>query len=72
MLHKSAHNLPIKKLNDLIDMDQFSLSYFKIDDAIAAIQLAGQGAGLCKTDIVDAFKLIPINDFPLLVRSRET
>jgi hypothetical protein len=32
----------------------------KVDDAISTIKKCGEGAVLCKTDIVDAFKLIPI------------
>ncbi len=46
-------------INELIDKDTFSLSYVKLDDAIRSIQEKGQGALLCKTDITDAFKLIP-------------
>ena len=48
-------------LNDLIDKDDFSLSYVKIDDAIKIINSLGSKAWLCKTDIVDAFKLMPIH-----------
>ena len=47
-------------LNQLIDKEDFSLSYVRIDDAIDAIKSAGRGAWLNKTDIVDAFKLIPV------------
>jgi len=47
-------------LNDLIDKDECSLSYVKIDDAIKIIQKYGRGSLLCKTDISDAFKLCPI------------
>jgi hypothetical protein len=47
-------------LNELIDKDNYSLSYVTIDDAIEMIKSLGQGAWLCKTDITDAFKLIPI------------
>lgn len=48
-------------INDLIDKDQCSLTYVRIDDAIKLIQSIGPGAVLCKTDISDAFKLIPIH-----------
>ena len=47
-------------INDLIDKEQCSLSYVTIDDAIAIIQEYGENSLLCKTDICDAFKLIPI------------
>ena len=48
-------------LNDLIDKELFSLSYVRIDDAISIIRQFGQGTILSKTDIKDAFKLIPIH-----------
>lgn len=48
-------------LNSLIDKDKYSLSYVRIDDAIDIIKLLGQGAKLCKVDIADAFKQIPID-----------
>jgi hypothetical protein len=47
-------------LNELVDKAAFSVSYVKIDDAIRIIKTLGQGAVLTKTDIVDAFKLLPI------------
>ena len=47
-------------INDLIDKDQCSLSYVRIDDAIQIIQSYGKGAIMCKADISDAFKQIPI------------
>lgn len=56
-LHNSNVN---PSINDLIDKDEFSLSYVRIDDAIRIIVEKGRGAQLCKTDIVDAFKLMPI------------
>ena len=49
-----------KSLNELINKDNYSLSYVRIDDAIQAITRYGRDAGLCKCDIVDAFKLCPI------------
>lgn len=48
-------------LNELIPKENFSLSYVKIDDAIKVIQEFGSASWLCKTDIVDAFKLLPIH-----------
>ncbi len=47
-------------MNDLIDKEQCSLSYVKIDDAIRAIKDMGKGAKMCKLDIKNAFKIMPI------------
>jgi hypothetical protein len=47
-------------INDLIDKDEFSLSYVRIDDAIAIIKKLGHSSSMCKTDITAAFRLIPI------------
>ena len=48
-------------LNDLIAKEEFSLSYVKIDDAISIINTLGPGVLMCKTDIKDAFKQVPIH-----------
>ncbi|XP_046379865.2 uncharacterized protein LOC124151441 [Haliotis rufescens] len=48
-------------LNSLIDKEQYPLVYVKLDDAIQIIKHLGRHAYLCKADIVDAFKLIPIH-----------
>ena len=48
-------------LNELINTEEYSLSYVKLDDVIHGILDRGQGSWLCKTDIVDAFKQIPIH-----------
>ena len=48
-------------LNNLIDKEDFSLSYVTIDEAITTIKRTGVGCCLLKTDISDAFKLIPIH-----------
>ena len=48
-------------LNELINKEEYSLSYVKFDYAIQGILDRGQGSWLCKTDIVDAFKQIPIH-----------
>jgi hypothetical protein len=48
-------------LNDLIDKELFSLTYVKLDHAISIIRNMGPGTILNKTDIKDAFKLIPIH-----------
>ena len=47
-------------LNDLIDKEQFSLRYVKLDDAISVIKTLGHGTKLCKFDIANAFKLCPM------------
>jgi len=48
-------------LNELVNKQDFSLQYVTIDDAINVIKPLGRGSWLCKTDITDAFKLIPIH-----------
>ena len=57
----SPHDDPShSSINGLIDKESCSLTYVKLDDAIKAIQHCGQGALLCKMDIADAFKQLPI------------
>ena len=46
-------------LNSLIDKDEYSLSYVKLDDAIAKIREYGKHSTLCKLDVVDAYRNIP-------------
>lgn len=48
-------------LNELINKEDFSLQYVTIDHAVRIIQSLGKGSWLCKADIMDAFKLIPIH-----------
>ncbi len=48
-------------LNSTIDKETFSLKYVKLDDAIFILNQLGKSSMLCKTDIVDAFKLVPIS-----------
>lgn len=48
-------------LNSLIDKNKYSLSYVRVDDAVNIIKRLGPGTWLSKTDITDAFKLIPIH-----------
>lgn len=58
----SPHDCPdTPSLNDLIVKEEFSLSYVRIDDAIAIIKRLGPGSWLSKTDMVDAFKQVPIH-----------
>jgi len=49
-----------QSVNDMIDKDMCSLSYVRIDDAINIIKQLGKNTTMCKTEISDAFKLIPI------------
>ena len=56
--HNDSEN---HSLNDLINKEEFSLQYVTLDNAIQIIKQKGQGSWLCKVDISDAFKLIPIH-----------
>ena len=49
-------------LNQLINKEEFCLSYVKIGNAIKIIRDQGEGALMCKADIKDTFKLIPIKE----------
>ncbi|XP_021362995.1 uncharacterized protein LOC110456530 [Mizuhopecten yessoensis] len=44
----------------IMDKESCSLSYVRIDDAIRKLQELGKGTTMCKTDISDAFKIIPV------------
>ncbi|XP_061162686.1 uncharacterized protein LOC133171907 [Saccostrea echinata] len=55
--HDNEHHASV---NSMIDKENCSLSYVKIDDAIRIIQTLGRGTTMCKTDISDAFKLVPV------------
>ncbi|XP_063312611.1 uncharacterized protein LOC134612189 [Pelobates fuscus] len=57
----APHASATPSLNSLIPSEEFSLQYATIDNAIMAILSAGIGAWLSKTDIVNAFKLLPIH-----------
>jgi hypothetical protein len=48
-------------LNDLIDKECYSLTYVKIDQAVQIIREFGKNTIMNKTDIKDAFKLLPIH-----------
>ena len=57
----APHNDPDHtSLNDLIAKEDFSLTYTKLDEAISIIQELGPRSWLCKTDLVDAFKQVPV------------
>ncbi len=53
----SPHNSPFS----LIPLEEFSLHYHDIDQAITLIKNAGRGAWLAKVDITSAFKVMPIH-----------
>jgi len=55
------HTGPTPSINSLIPSEPFSLHYSTVDNAIKLIKLAGQGAWLSKTDIVDALKTLTLN-----------
>lgn len=65
------HHLSYPKctsINDGISSENSSVHYATIQDAIQFIKLAGPGCFLAKTDIKNAFRIIPINpcDYHLL------
>lgn len=47
--------------NSLIPLDEFSLKYHGVDQAIDMIKIMGQGAWLAKLDITSAFKMMLIH-----------
>ncbi len=53
-------NLLHPSLNDLIDRDEYSLTYVTIDHAIRITRRLGKGSRFCKADIQDAFKQVPV------------
>ena len=55
-------------INDGIPPEQCSVQYQSVDDAVCIIKKYGKGALMAKTDIEQAFKIIPIHpsDFELL------
>ena len=52
---------PGGSVNDGIDINDFPLSYSRVDDAIDFIMHEGRGTLLAKVDIRDAYRLIPIH-----------
>ena len=57
----APHKEDTDSINDLIHKEDCSLSYVTIDSAIRIIMNLGPGALLCKFDITDAFKQVPLN-----------
>ena len=47
-------------INDYLDLLTYSLSYCTIDHAYTIINKLGPGALLSKTDLKDAFRLMPV------------
>ena len=69
--YRLIHHLSFPKgssINDNISDEFTSVSYANIQDAIRNIKLAGRGCHLAKTDIKNAFRIIPISpkDYHLL------
>ena len=65
------HHLSFPKgssLNDGISSEHTSVSYATVQDAIRLIRATGPGCFLAKTDIQNAFRILPIRpaDYPLL------
>jgi hypothetical protein len=56
----AVSHLSAASINNLIDKEQCSLSYVRIDDAISAIKDFGRFSILNKVDISDAFKQLGI------------
>ena len=63
--HNDSEN---QSLNELISKEEFRLSYIKFEEAIEIIQRLGRYTWLCKTDLHDAFKQLPVReqDWPWL------
>ncbi len=59
----SPHNSPFPSINSLIPLEEFSLHYHNIDQAITLIKITGRGAWLAKVDITSAFKVMPIHSY---------
>lgn len=47
-------------INDGISQAECSVSYQNIDDAVRVLKQFGKGCFMCKTDIEDAFRIVPI------------
>ena len=48
-------------VNDFIDKALCSLSYVSVDDVANTVLLLGRGALLAKTDVKEAFRIIPVD-----------
>ena len=58
-------------VNDGIPKDQSSVHYANVDDAVGIIKNLGKGCVMLKTDVRNAFRIIPVHpqDYKLLVFS---
>ena len=59
-----------RSINSHILQIASSVHYTNIDDAIRLIRRTGRGCTLAKTDIKNAFRLIPVSPSPLCWRDR--
>ncbi len=57
----APRNSPFSSINNLIPLEEYSLHYHDIDQAITTIKNVGRGAWLAKVDITSAFKVMPIH-----------
>ena len=48
-------------VNDGISKEDFSLTYVSVDDAIERMLLLGKGCLLCKVDVQEAFRIVPVH-----------
>ncbi len=53
--------LQVPSINSLIPLDEVSLRYHDIEQAVELIKIAGRGAWLAKVDITSVFKVMPIH-----------
>jgi hypothetical protein len=56
----APHSTSEVSINGLIDKDKCSLSYTSIDDATQIIKTLGKDTWMCKIDVRDAFKQLPL------------
>jgi hypothetical protein len=59
-LSSPHHSNKHLSLNSTIPKEDYSLQYVRIDDAQDIILKLGKGTSMCKLDIKDAFKLLPV------------
>ncbi len=57
----SPHNSTVPCINSLILLNEFSLRYHDIEQAVELIKITGRGAWLAKLDITSTFKVMPIH-----------
>ncbi|CAF0995334.1 unnamed protein product [Didymodactylos carnosus] len=62
IVYLSAHynNPSHPNINSLIDKEEFSVSYVRLDDALQIVNSLEVNTSMVTTDIVDAFKMIPV------------